>query len=364
MNAFEMLAAIQRQTNTKAIPWSEDCYRWFFNHSWNKMGGCDPQRLKDSIDATVQELYACQLPTKYESSLHYPTLSKLLTELYAVRNKAFVEENVIDSNIPKPLIGSADFGKIQAFADPKHNLIVIDRSLCYFLSGIAELIVDIVTTYQEGHWVIRPSQLDYQSIKQKIKSSQERCSQFTEIMAAYVIFRGTWPSEEVNYDNEEKFLWHETIALEVWRFVVSHELAHILLEHEKSTQFNEYQADLIGALLCTVTIHLNEHLRVNHVYWAMAITAKALDILHACNDHFYHLEYTHPPDRIATINYVLKRVKADPYVLEMVRIVDDIFDILWKTIEPELKEIAELWNDGILSTIEQVKQYIAYIPWN
>lgn len=364
MYAVDLLTAIQQQTNTKAIPWSSDMDSCFFDDTKKKIGNCDDEIIRNSINATVQELYSCQLPTKYESSLHYPTLHRLLTELYEVRDKVFLTGNVIDTDIPMPLIGSANFQTINAYSNPQHKLIVIDRSLCYFLTGIVELIVDIVTTNQDGSFVIRPSKLDYQSVKQKIASNHELCCRFTEIMASYVIFRGVWSYERYNYGNEDKFLWHEVIGLEVWRFVVSHEFAHILLKHSESTQVNEYQADWLGAYLCTVVVHLNEHLRKQHIYWAMAIAAEILDMLRDCCELFHHLDNTHPPYRIATILDVLKKAKADEYTIGMVYIVHSIFEILWEIVKTEIEEIAELCNDGILSTVEDVKTYISTISWD
>ena len=362
MDAIHLLTEIQRQTKTSALPWNDEYRAWLLNDLKKNIGTSDEKGLNNSIDATVKELYSYQLPTPYESSLHYPILLELLKELYAVKDIVLGNIESVNTDIRLPVIGTANFNNINAYVNPQYNLIVIDRDLYFFLSHITTLIIELVTTKQDDRFVIRPSKLDVQSIIQKIQANNKLCQRFTEVMCSYVLSRGAWPYEQYHYGNEDQHDWHEVITREVLRFVVSHEFAHILLNDTESTPSIELNADLVGAYLCTAAINKNKSLHEMRAYWAMAVAAKTLDILLKCSRSFHAIPHTHPINRIATIYDVLAKAKADSYTMGMVSIIHSIFEILWRTVEPLVKGLAAAWNDGKIKTVDEIRYIISHMP--
>lgn len=360
MDAKKLLENIQIRTNTSPSVWDEDSYNWLFDDLTKNIGSCNKEQLHQSIQKTVDEMYSCALPTKYESSLHYPLLYSLLKELYDVRT-IFKNVAFIDIGSPMPLIGTANFQNINAFAEPKYKLIVIDRSLHFFLSCIVTILVEFITTNNNDRFVIRPSLITREHIIDKINSNRELPQIFLEIICSYVLFRDTWPYKRYHYGNEEKHTWHEFITKEVYRFVVSHELAHLLLNDTQSSVQIEQDADYVGAYLCVASICKDKEIKDMDLFWAMSITVKTMDILYKCDSYFKNNNNSYPANRIQTINTVLVKASADEYVLGMVSAIDMIFEILWSTIKSPLEALTKAWNDGRISSIKELQQLISII---
>ena len=363
MDAIQFLNLIQQGTNTKGLKWCKEYQDWLTDDLIKSIGISDVKKISGSISATLDELNSYPLPTRYESMLHYPLLFNLLQELYEIKDVAldncFFED--LNLNIPLPVIGTADLRKINAYAKPDYNLIIVDRSLVFFLSNIVTLVVALVTTKQSEKMVIQPSKLDINTLIKRISGNLEICRQFTEIICAYVLFYSTWAFERYHLGNEDQVVWSETISRETLRFVVGHEFAHILFQDKVSTPDIEQRADWIGAYLCAVSIYQHDDLRQLDIYWSMAITAKALDILEECRKIFDLGNSSHPTNRIYTIKKVLKKVKADPYALEMVDVVHRVFILLWHTVKNAVVGISNAWNHNEIQTIDDVKSIISYL---
>ena len=360
MDAIKVLENIQIETKTEPYIWNKDSYDWLFEDLTQNIGLCNKEQLHQSIQNTVNELYSCPLPTKYESSLHYPLLCSLLKELYDVR---YIFRNVsnIDIELSLPVIGTANLQNINAFAVPKYKLIVIDRSLHFFLSSIVTIIVDFITTNDNNSYVIRPSLLTREYIIDKIKKNRKLTQSFLEILCSYVLFKDTWSYKRYHYGNGDKHTWHELITKEVYRFVVGHELAHLLLNDTQSNIQVEQDADFVGAYLCVASISNDNEIKEMDLFWAMSITVKTMDILHKCNKYFGKNNSSYPENRILTVNSVLQKSKADKYALGMVSAINMIFEALWLTIKTPLKELTEACTDGRISSVEELQQIISII---
>ena len=362
-DAIKKLIEIQKNTGTQPIGWNEDYQNWIIDDVKKRSGSMDEEGIRKSVEEIINSFSTYSLPTQYESMLHYPVLFDLLNELYKVKDIALENSSDVDINIAIPTIGTAQLSGLNALSDCKTNLIVVDRSLYFFLSSIVTIILPLFISIQNGDKVILPSALRAETLSQKIKENPEICKRFTEMLCSYVLFKTTWPYERYYCKDRAISNLDDIISREVLRFVVAHEFAHLLYRDKESTPIVERRADYLGAYLCTTAMFLDEELRKKDLYWAMAIAVKVLDVLTICRGLFLPARpiETHPSNRINTIAEVFDLVKADPYSKRMVRVVHGAFTLLWYAVKPAVSGIAQAWNAGRIQTIEEIKTIISYL---
>lgn len=144
MTDIEFLTLVQQQTDTKAVVVDEYYKSAFMD--WAILDHNAPKHIiSRKFDELIDEFIRIEMPTPYESMVHYPFVKRLLDELCFTCK----EIGLFDDTFQKPLIGTANLTKINAYAKSDYNTIIIDRNLIYFISNIAR-VVDLLRKYGQS----------------------------------------------------------------------------------------------------------------------------------------------------------------------------------------------------------------------
>lgn len=358
MNNIEFLSLVQQQTNTEPIVVDEEYKSVFLSLYKPDYDEIDSDRLSKSFDETIEEYKTVELPTPYESIVHYPGLLKLLEELYSTGLDLGLIEH-INPDFKMPLIGTANLASMGAYAKTDYSTIIIDRGLLFFFSNMGRLLADLIISEEDSNWVIKPSLLTIEEIQDRILSNLDIIRDFTEIMTSYVKYGTTLPfSRRMKFHNTQKCILDNLIGLESWRFIVAHEMMHLLYNHRQSTPSVELEADTMATQLCAKCV---EKLQTEtQLYWIPVFVTATLDILMECND-IRGIHYTtHPQKRGEHAHYIISQMKAGGYALAMAQAVRRILLFLWSVTK---ETIMGLTSDNRIKNPEQLQRVISLIDF-
>jgi len=337
MNDLDFLTAVQQQTNTEPIVVDEnykDVFLLLFSPDFDE---AESKKLLISFDEAIATYKTVVLPTQYESIVHYPSLLQLLRELYSTANEIGVINNV-NPEFSMPLIGTADLVRMGAYAKTDYNTIIIDRGLLSFFFNLTRILVDLIVSEEGTNWVIRPSLLTVEEIQNRILSNHSIIRDYIETMTSYVKFGNAIPfSKHLKFHNSQKSSFSNMISLETWRFIVAHEMIHLLYKHRQSTPSVELEADRMAIQLCAKCVEKIQP--ETQFYWVPVFVVATLDVLMECNQISGINCASHPIKRGEYAHFVLEQMKSGGHALAMAQAVRRIHLLLWgltKTIIIEL----------------------------
>lgn len=358
MNKINFLSLVQRQTNTEPVVIDEAYKAVFLSLYKPDYDEPDSEQLSKVFDEAIEKYKSVELPTPYESIVHYPGLLNLLEELYSVGLDLGLFEHV-NPDFKIPLIGTANLASMGAYAKTDYSTIIIDRGLLFFFSNMSRLLTDIIISEEESAWVIRPNLLTMEEIQNRILSNLNIIRDFTEIMTSYVKYGTTIPfSHRMKFHNTQKSKLDNLIGLESWRFIVAHEMMHLLYNHRQSTPSVELEADRMATQLCAKCV---EKLQAEtQLYWVPVFVTATLDILMECNDIRGIENTTHPKKRGEYAHHIIGQMEAGGYALAMAQAVRRILLLLWSVTK---RTIIGLANDDRIKDPEQLRRVISLIDF-
>lgn len=248
-----------------------------------------------------------ELPTKYESAYYYDYLIKSLDLLFAESNRINIYGKTLNND--KPVIGSVNFQHFDARAlnDNGVKLILISRSVIHFMCTLSSLVAQF-----------------YLNLKLD-KSSNELDMYFVDLACSYFLF-GTgikdtkyWTVNTIGGINIAT-----SLVTTSYLFIVAHEYAHILLDHNKYSAQDvpfqqEMEADFLGGMLSMKVIcnHKNQNYSVGGITFILAVLDLLYDIGNILKEETWNPEKaTYPYPRIKIFPEVLKyfNIGEDEYI--------------------------------------------------
>lgn len=321
----------------------------------------DEDIVEETISSNIQDMLNVQLPTPYEDVFQYYILKKNLDNLLEVRKHTFKSDSFFNRQIDAPVIGSANIGAINAYANVKYNTIIVCRSLPYFFLSMSDLIIPLIV---DDNGMIRPFELTVEVLKTKIVSNKYLLKNYLDLLCCYVLFGEVSYHEPYNSKNTKYYIFADQVANNCIKFVVAHELTHILLQHEGSKESNEYEADYYGSYMCMCASMNDSFLKEHPMYMplAIAIAMKSMDVLQKVDIQFKGCEsISHPNDRIGILVKALTDMKAVSRQKEIVRVVHSILTLLSYTVDRPLEGMIEAFKRGLIHSIDDVRKYISYL---
>ena len=349
------MTLVQRQTNTQPIIVDDYYKSMFLQYSQRDFSGGKTEELAVTFDKTIKKYQEIDIPTPYESIVHYPILVDILENLFLIG----IKHDVFPSNFPKPLIGSADLAQIGAYAQTAYNTIVIDRGLFFFFSNMSRIIAELVMTYEGSDYIIKASVLTVEELVKRIQSNHSIVRDFAEIVAAYLKYGTVLPFSQHNaLSSSTKAQFHEELTYAAMRFVVAHEMMHILYQHQDSSPQNESDADVMATQLCGLFVQ--DMAKESQLYWAPVYVTSVLDLLQQADTLLGFKTTTHPEKRAELTHYIATRMKVGGHALGMAQAVRRIMFLLWALTKDIVLDLAK--NERITSP-QMLKDVIAAIPF-
>lgn len=321
----------------------------------------DEDIVGETISSNIQDMLNVQLPTPYEDVFQYYILKENLDNLLEVRKHTFKSDSFFNRQIDAPVIGSANIGAINAYAKVKYNTIIVCRSLPHFFLSMSNLIIPLIV---DDNGMIRPFELTEEVLKTKIVSNKYLLKNYLDLLCCYVLFGEVSYHEPYNSKNTKYYIFADQVANNCIKFVVAHELTHILLRHEESKKSNEYEADYYGSYMCMCASMKDSFLKEHPMYMplAIAIAMKSMDVLQKVDIQFKGCEsISHPNDRIGILVEALTDMKAVSRQKEIVRVVNFILTLLSCTVDRPLEGMIEAQKRGLIHSIDDVRKYISYL---
>ena len=283
----------------------------------------------------LAHLQKIDLPTKYESAYYYDYLKKSLDLLCNESNSIYINGKTL--NYDKPVIGSVNFHHFDARALNENGvkLILISRSIIHFMCTLSSLVAQF-----------------YLNLKTN-KSNRELDRYFVDLACSYYLFReGTKDTKYWRINTIEGINIASSLVITSYLFIVAHEYAHLLLEHNKSSVQDvpfqkEMEADFLGGMLSMRVIYG----QYNHTYSVAGLTyiLGVLDLLYDI-DNIIKEEIWNPKKAL----YPKPRIKIFPEVIKYFNISknNDILSTnmwiclhnLWARNKDKIKEYLTLYE--------------------
>ena len=283
----------------------------------------------------------------------------------AIKYKIFSKFSIIIFlNVKKSYIhpkNPVNFPSFFLLKNVKYNTIIVCRSLPYFFLSMSDLIIPLIV---DDNGMIRPFELTVEVLKTKIVSNKYLLKNYLDLLCCYVLFGEVSYHEPYNSKNTKYYIFADQVANNCIKFVVAHELTHILLQHEGSKESNEYEADYYGSYMCMCASMNDSFLKEHPMYMplAIAIAMKSMDVLQKVDIQFKGCEsISHQNDRIGILVKALTDMKAVSRQKEIVRVVHSILTLLSYTVDRPLEGMIEAFKRGLIHSIDDVRKYISYL---
>lgn len=231
-HTIRILEEIQCETNTK-----NEAPLYYEHLKKQFIGLKNEYEIGNMYLRFLAHLSKIELPTKYESAYYYDYLIKSLDLLFAESHTINISGRILD--IDKPVIGSVNYQHFDARAlnDNGAKLILISRSVIHFMCTLSSLVAQFYLNLE----------LD--------KSNKEVDMYFVDLACSYFLF-GTvikdtkyWRVNTISGINIAT-----SLVVTSYLFIVAHEYAHLLLDHNKYSAQDvpfqqEMEADFLGCIL-------------------------------------------------------------------------------------------------------------------
>jgi hypothetical protein len=354
MTDIEFLTLVQQQTDTKAVVVDEYYKSAFMD--WAILDHNAPKHIiSRKFDELIDEFIRIEMLTPYESMVHYPFVKRLLDELCFTCK----EIGLFDDTFQKPLIGTANLTKINAYAKSDYNTIIIDRNLMYFISNIARVVVGLIVTNEESDCYVKPSILTMDELKRRILADINIVRDFMEIMYSYIKYGTVFPYSQFHkLGNVDIGQYHQSMVYEADRFIIAHELMHLFYKHKQSNPAYENQADFMATQICGKSVEMR--CPETQFYWVPVFVTATLDLLRKYGQSIGLDVSTHPDDRAGLAHYTIQQMKAGGYALGMAEAIRGIMIMLWDITH---KQVIELSKDPMITDIDTLRRVVSLIDF-